>query len=120
MALDGTEYDAIVVGGGFGGTFHLKHLRELGFNVHMFEAGSQLGGVWYWYVNRTVEPQFETFCAYTIRFLGTATLAQEWTPNALCTSSPTWKYLRTGNGRRDIQDGTSYVGTSTTLTKCGT
>ncbi|KAK4986280.1 hypothetical protein LTR50_005393 [Elasticomyces elasticus] len=42
------EYDAIIIGGGFGGVYHLHHLRQLGFNVHMFEAGSQLGGVWYW------------------------------------------------------------------------
>ncbi|KAK5019477.1 hypothetical protein BJ546DRAFT_917241 [Cryomyces antarcticus] len=48
MGLDTKEYDAIIIGGGFGGVYHLHHLRKLGFNVHMFEAGSQLGGVWYW------------------------------------------------------------------------
>lgn len=41
-------YDVIIVGGGFGGTYHLHHLRKLGFSVHMFEAGSALGGIWYW------------------------------------------------------------------------
>jgi cation diffusion facilitator CzcD-associated flavoprotein CzcO len=41
-------YDAIVVGGGFGGTYMLNHLRSLGFSTHMFEAGAALGGIWYW------------------------------------------------------------------------
>ena len=40
------DYDAIVVGGGFGGIFHLYHLRKLGFRVHLFEAGAKLGGIW--------------------------------------------------------------------------
>lgn len=43
-----TYYDVIIVGGGFGGTYHLHHLRNLGFTVHMFEAGGALGGIWYW------------------------------------------------------------------------
>lgn len=42
------DYDTIVIGGGFGGIFHLHHLRKLGFHVHLFEAGAKLGGIWYW------------------------------------------------------------------------
>lgn len=41
-------YDAIVVGGGFGGVYQLYQLRSLGFRVKGFEKGSKLGGVWYW------------------------------------------------------------------------
>lgn len=41
-------FDAIVVGGGFGGVYQLFKLRSLGFKVKGFEKGSQLGGVWYW------------------------------------------------------------------------
>jgi len=48
MVLDSKQYDVIIVGGGFGGTYHLHHLRNLGFSVHLFEAGAQLGGIWYW------------------------------------------------------------------------
>lgn len=43
--------DALVVGGGFGGLYTLYKLRENGLNAKVFEAGSGLGGVWYW--NRT-------------------------------------------------------------------
>ncbi|VVT58913.1 uncharacterized protein SAPINGB_P006448 [Magnusiomyces paraingens] len=42
------EYDAIVVGGGFGGVYTTYQLRELGYNVHSFEKGSFIGGIWYW------------------------------------------------------------------------
>ncbi|VVT57753.1 uncharacterized protein SAPINGB_P005852 [Magnusiomyces paraingens] len=43
-----TEYDAIVVGGGFGGIYTTYQLRQRGYNVHAFEKGSNLGGIWYW------------------------------------------------------------------------
>lgn len=42
------QYDAIIVGGGFGGIYQLYKLRSLGFHVKGFEKGSQLGGVWHW------------------------------------------------------------------------
>lgn len=48
MGSQPQAFDAIVVGGGFGGTYTLNHLRSLGFKSHLFEAGAALGGVWYW------------------------------------------------------------------------
>ena len=42
------EYDAVIVGGGFGGVHLLHRLRERGFSVKLIEAGAELGGVWYW------------------------------------------------------------------------
>ena len=42
------ELDVLVVGAGFAGLYQLDHLRKLGFKVQIFEAGSDLGGVWYW------------------------------------------------------------------------
>ena len=33
---------------GFGGVYAIHKLRKLGLNVKCFEAGSSLGGVWYW------------------------------------------------------------------------
>ncbi|KFZ00295.1 hypothetical protein V498_00175 [Pseudogymnoascus sp. VKM F-4517 (FW-2822)] len=48
-SIEGSQcYDVIVIGGGFGGLYQLHHLRKLGFSVHLFEAGSRLGGTWYW------------------------------------------------------------------------
>ncbi|VVT54682.1 uncharacterized protein SAPINGB_P004198 [Magnusiomyces paraingens] len=43
-----TEFDAIVVGGGFGGIYSTYKLRNMGYNVKSFEKGPQIGGVWYW------------------------------------------------------------------------
>ncbi|KAI3608203.1 cyclohexanone monooxygenase [Moniliophthora roreri] len=40
--------DVLVVGAGFGGIYQLVQYRKLGFNVKAFEAGNDLGGIWYW------------------------------------------------------------------------
>ena len=42
------QYDAIIVGAGFGGLYMLHRLRALGLRVRVFEAGSGVGGTWYW------------------------------------------------------------------------
>lgn len=44
-----TDFDAIVIGAGFGGICALHKLRnELGLAVRAFEKGSGAGGTWYW------------------------------------------------------------------------
>ena len=40
--------DALIVGAGFSGLYQLYRLRQRGFNVRLFEAGAELGGIWYW------------------------------------------------------------------------
>lgn len=40
--------DVIVVGGGFGGMCASYTFREMGLKIQCFEAGSDLGGVWFW------------------------------------------------------------------------
>lgn len=40
--------DALILGAGFSGVYQLYRLREAGFNVRLFEAGSDLGGIWHW------------------------------------------------------------------------
>jgi cyclohexanone monooxygenase len=40
--------DAIVVGGGLGGLYALHRLRKLGLAARVFEAGSGVGGTWFW------------------------------------------------------------------------
>jgi cyclohexanone monooxygenase len=42
------QYDAIVIGGGITGIYQAYRLRELGFSVRGLEAGSDVGGTWYW------------------------------------------------------------------------
>jgi Predicted flavoprotein involved in K+ transport len=42
------DYDAIIVGAGFSGIRSLWELHQLGLNVKCFEAGTDVGGAWYW------------------------------------------------------------------------
>ncbi|WP_328707328.1 flavin-containing monooxygenase [Streptomyces mexicanus] len=41
-------YDVVVVGAGFSGLYMLHELRRRGFSSHVFEAGTDVGGTWYW------------------------------------------------------------------------
>lgn len=43
-----THVDALIVGGGFGGMYAVHKLKQLGLSLQAFEAGADLGGVWYW------------------------------------------------------------------------
>lgn len=40
--------DAVVVGAGAGGLYALLRLKREGRTVRLFEAGSEVGGTWYW------------------------------------------------------------------------
>jgi cyclohexanone monooxygenase len=42
------DLDVIVVGAGFAGLYMLYRLRQLGLRVRVFEAGSGVGGTWFW------------------------------------------------------------------------
>ncbi len=48
MTADMQEFDVVVVGAGVSGMYALHHYRELGFTVHVVEAGDGVGGTWYW------------------------------------------------------------------------
>ena len=42
------QFDVLIVGAGFAGLYQLHRLRALGFSVRVVEAGSGVGGTWYW------------------------------------------------------------------------
>ncbi len=52
------DYDAIVIGAGISGLYQLYRLRELGMRVRVFEAGTGVGGTWYW--NRYPGARFDS------------------------------------------------------------
>ena len=43
-----TAFDAVIVGAGFAGLYMLHRLRRLGLSSKVYEAGSSVGGTWYW------------------------------------------------------------------------
>ncbi|MGB6454400.1 MAG: NAD(P)/FAD-dependent oxidoreductase [Streptosporangiaceae bacterium] len=45
---DHETLDAVIVGAGFAGLYQLYRLRELGLHCRVVEAGSDVGGTWYW------------------------------------------------------------------------
>ena len=42
------DHEILVVGAGFAGLRALHHLRGQGRDVHVIEAGTDVGGTWYW------------------------------------------------------------------------
>lgn len=70
------DFDAIVVGAGFSGLYMLYRLREAGFSIRVFEAGNDVGGVWYW--NRYPGARCDIDSIY-YNYTFSDELIQEWT-----------------------------------------
>jgi cyclohexanone monooxygenase len=80
-----TDVDAIVVGAGFGGLYALYRLREAGLSVQAFEAGSGVGGTWFW--NRYPGARCDVESVdYSYSF--SEELQQEWTWTERYASQP--------------------------------
>ncbi len=69
------SYDAIVIGAGISGMFMLYRLRELGMTARVFEAGTDIGGTWYW--NRYPGARFDSE-SWTYGYSFSKELMQEW------------------------------------------
>ena len=68
-------YDAIIIGAGISGLYQLYRLRELGLRVRVFEAGTGVGGTWYW--NRYPGARFDSE-SYSYGFSFSQELLDEW------------------------------------------
>src|SRR5947199_6728422 len=71
----GAVFDAVVIGAGFAGMYMLHRLRALGFSARVFEAGSGVGGTWYWNRYPGARCDVESM-QYSFSF--SETLDQEW------------------------------------------
>jgi cation diffusion facilitator CzcD-associated flavoprotein CzcO len=71
----GPEFDAIVIGAGVSGLYQLYKLRQLGLKVRAFEAGSGVGGTWYW--NRYPGARFDSE-SWTYGYSFSEELLEEW------------------------------------------
>jgi cation diffusion facilitator CzcD-associated flavoprotein CzcO len=75
LQRDSREFDAIVIGAGFGGLRMLHELRELGLSTRVLEAGTDVGGTWYW--NRYPGAKTDSESWY-YAFSFSKELEQEW------------------------------------------
>lgn len=57
-AANNLDFDAIIIGAGMSGMYQLYRLRELGLKVLVLEAGTGVGGTWYW--NRYPGARFDS------------------------------------------------------------
>ena len=70
------DFDAVVIGAGFAGLGMLRRLREeLGMSVQVYEAGTGVGGTWYWnrYPGARCDSESYTYC-----FSFSKELLQDW------------------------------------------
>ena len=73
---NGGDFDAVVIGAGFSGMGMLRRLRDdMGMSVQVYEAGSGVGGTWYWnrYPGARCDSESYTYC-----FTFSKELLQEW------------------------------------------
>jgi cation diffusion facilitator CzcD-associated flavoprotein CzcO len=99
------EFDAIVVGAGMSGLYQLYRLRELGLSVRVLEAGTGVGGTWYW--NRYPGARFDSE-SYSYAYSFSQELLDEWNWGEHFAGQPeTLRYLNhvadKFDLRRDIQ-----------------
>ena len=69
------QYDAIVIGAGVSGLYALYKLRQLGLSARVFEAGTDIGGTWYW--NRYPGARFDSE-SYSYQYSFSQELIDEW------------------------------------------
>ncbi len=103
--------DVVIVGAGFAGMYMLHRLRGLGMSARVFEAGSGVGGTWYWNRYPGARCDVESM-QYSYSF--SPELHQDWQWSELFASQP--EILRYANHvadrfdlRRDIQFDTRVI-----------
>uniref|UniRef100_A0AAU3H5E7 NAD(P)/FAD-dependent oxidoreductase n=1 Tax=Streptomyces sp. NBC_01401 TaxID=2903854 RepID=A0AAU3H5E7_9ACTN len=67
--------DVLIIGAGVTGIYQLHQAREAGFSAKLLEAGTGVGGTWYW--NRYPEARFDSE-SYTYGYLFSKELWEEW------------------------------------------
>src|SRR6266568_2758785 len=67
--------DVLVIGAGVTGIYQLYRARGAGFSALLLEAGSGVGGTWYW--NRYPEARFDSE-SYTYGYRFSKELWEEW------------------------------------------
>ncbi|MBV9560916.1 MAG: NAD(P)/FAD-dependent oxidoreductase [Bradyrhizobium sp.] len=95
------DFDVIVIGAGMSGMYQLYRLRELGLRARVFEAGTNVGGTWYW--NRYPGARFDSE-SYSYGFSFSKELLEEWDWSEHFAGQPeTLRYLNYVADRFDLR-----------------
>lgn len=98
-----TKLDAVIVGAGFSGLYLLHKLRGLGLTARVYEAGTGVGGTWYWnrYPGARVDIESQE---YSYSF--SPELDEEWVWSERYATQPELlKYLNHVADRFDLRSG---------------
>ncbi|TKA82563.1 hypothetical protein B0A55_01192 [Friedmanniomyces simplex] len=69
------DYDVLVIGAGLSGCYACHRMHQLNLKVKVLEAGTSVGGTWYW--NRYPGARFDSE-SYTYAFYFSPELLNEW------------------------------------------
>lgn len=69
------DYDVLIIGAGLSGIYSIYQMRQLGLRAKVLEAGSDVGGTWYW--NRYPGARFDSE-SYSYNFFFSQELLDEW------------------------------------------
>jgi acetone monooxygenase (methyl acetate-forming) len=96
-----TKLDAVVIGAGIAGLYQLHRMREMGLKVRAYEAGSGVGGTWYWnrYPGARFDSQVEVY-----QYWFSEDLYKAWTPSERFPAQPeTERWLNFVADRYDLK-----------------
>lgn len=100
-AGNATVLDAVVIGAGIAGLYQLHRMREMGLKVRAYEAGSGVGGTWYW--NRYPGARFDSEVE-VYQYWFSEELYKAWTPSERFPAQPeTEQWLNFVAGRLDLK-----------------
>lgn len=99
--MSNQQYDVIIIGAGISGMYQLWKLRKLGLSVRVFEAGSGVGGTWYW--NRYPGCRFDSE-SYSYGYSFSKEILDEWDWSEHFAPQPeTLKYLNFVADKLDVR-----------------
>jgi cation diffusion facilitator CzcD-associated flavoprotein CzcO len=95
------EFDVLIIGAGISGLYQLLLLRRLGLRVRVFEAGTGVGGTWYW--NRYPGARFDSESwSYGYSFSNELLADWDWTEH-FAPQPETERYLNHVADRFDLR-----------------
>ncbi len=95
------EFDTVIIGAGIAGLYQLHLLRNQGLKVRVLEAGSDVGGTWYW--NRYPGARFDSE-SYSYCYSFSEALLEEWQWSEHFAAQPeTLRYLQYVSEKLDLR-----------------